>query len=132
MLLSGGEKILLPQSELAPDTLALELSKRGADVTVVDAYRNMIGSGGEDVPALLRQNRIDAVTFTSGSTVENFIERIAPQTAFDVPAICIGSSSATIALHAGFTSVHYPENYTIPDMVKLLSNFFEEVHDGNS
>ncbi|MGB7337821.1 MAG: uroporphyrinogen-III synthase [Phototrophicaceae bacterium] len=128
--LSLGDRIFLPQSALADDTLSAQLSARGATVTVVDAYQTIIGSGGDDVPALLEQHRIDAVTFTSGSTVTNFVERIMPLTAFDVPAICIGASTYDVAIEAGFKTVLYPDNFTINNMIDLLSDFLEEATYG--
>ncbi len=130
--LNPGDKIVLPQSALADDKLASLLSKKGATVTLVEAYRNVIGTGGEDVPALLSQNQIDAITFTSGSTVTNFVIRITPVEAFDIPAICIGSSTYQVAVEAGFQKVYYPENYTIPDMIELLESHFDEVKHGDT
>ncbi|MEM9953080.1 MAG: uroporphyrinogen-III synthase [Chloroflexota bacterium] len=127
-----GEKILLPLSALSDGELTDLLTARGAEVTTVEAYQTVIGTGGEDVPALLRENKIDAITFTSGSTVTNFVKRIAPETAYDIPAVCIGPSTHAVAMDAGFTNVVYPENYTLIDMLHLLSGLFNEVQYGNT
>ena len=132
MALPMYQKILLPQSALADNRLYELLTERGAIVSAIKAYQNGIGTGGEDVPALLKQNQIDAITFTSASTVTNFVKRIAPLEAFDIPVICIGSSTYEVAVEAGFQRVYYPENYTIPDMIELLSSHFDEVEHGNT
>lgn len=129
--LSGGEKVLLPQSALAKDDIQDILIVRRADVTLIEAYSMTIAQGGDDVPDLLMQNQIDAITFTSGSTVRNFIQRIEPLRAFDIPAICIGSSTYDVAIDAGFERSFYPENHTLPDMIDLLIRFFDEVKHGN-
>lgn len=122
----SGDTVLLPQSDFADDSLFKALTIRDAKVRSIDVYLNVIGRGGEDVPALLKQNKIDAITFTSGSSVINFIKRIAPMTAFEIPITCIGSSSYRVAIEAGFQQVQYPDNYTIPDMLERLTRLFDK------
>ncbi|GAB5492686.1 MAG: hypothetical protein Phog2KO_29010 [Phototrophicaceae bacterium] len=120
------ETLLLPQSELADDSLFKALMLRGVQVKLIEAYRNIIGQDGDDIPTLIEENRIDAITFTSGSTITNFMKRISPLTAFEIPAVCIGSSSYKVARDAGFRQVYYPEKFTIPDMIELLSGLFDK------
>lgn len=127
-----GEKILLPISALSDGELTDLLIARGTEVTTVEAYQTVIGTGGDDISALLRENKIDAITFTSGSTVTNFVKRIAPETAYDIPAVCIGPSTYAVAMNAGFTNAVYPENYTLKDMLHLLSSLLNEVQYGNT
>ncbi|MGH7411335.1 MAG: uroporphyrinogen-III C-methyltransferase, partial [Candidatus Methylomirabilis sp.] len=70
-----GAKILLPRAEVARDLLPLELKRRGATVDVVSAYRTVqAGSEGELLKELLKDRKIDLVTFTSSSTVTHFVE----------------------------------------------------------
>jgi uroporphyrinogen-III synthase len=71
--LHPGARVLLPQSEAADETLNAALAERGAKVTAINAYRVVQGEGGVDLPRLLPQ--IDAITFTSGSTVDYFVRR---------------------------------------------------------
>jgi len=113
-------RILLPQSAIAKPDLAKGLIQAGADVTVVTAYENVIGSDGEDVPRLLQEQRIDALSFTSGSTVENFVQRIKPQQAFDLPAACIGPRTVETARNCGFSDLIMPESYTLEEMLAAL------------
>lgn len=121
-----GEKIFLPLSALSDGHLTDLLIARGADVTSVNAYQTVIGTGGADVPALLHAQKIHALTFTSGSTVTNFVTRIAPQTAFDLPAVCIGASTHSIAVEAGFTQAVHPENYSLQGMMHCLHNVISQ------
>lgn len=123
----NSERILLPQSELAEDTLTQLLCKRGANVESVSAYTMTIGQGGDNVPEMLKHQEIDAITFTSPSTVTNFIQRIQPQTAWTIPAICIGTTTHAAAIDAGFQYAYYPDNFTLDEMVKTLSHLFTEV-----
>jgi uroporphyrinogen-III synthase len=76
MLPVNGSKILLPQSSIARPYLAEALSSAGAVVTTVTVYETGIGQGGADVPGMLAAGQIDAVTFTSPSTVSNFLARL--------------------------------------------------------
>ena len=119
-----GRKILLPQSELADDSLAQSLTERGAEVINVVAYRNTIGAGGDDVPTLLRQNQIDMLTFTSSSTVENFLKRITPQSTPDIPVLCIGPSTAKTAQSCGFSHILVPDEYTLNGMIDKLIDYY--------
>jgi uroporphyrinogen III methyltransferase/synthase len=71
----AGQRILLPRASVARDLIPKELTKLGAQVDVVEAYRNM---APED--AVLRAHEIfwaskkpDWVTFTSSSTVKNLV-----------------------------------------------------------
>ncbi|MGJ3239876.1 MAG: uroporphyrinogen-III synthase [Anaerolineae bacterium] len=132
MPLHAGQRVWLPQSALAGDDLAQALRAQGAQVTVCDAYQNTIGSGGDDLPTLLDNDQVDAITFTSGSTVTGLLERIAPRQPFDLLTVCIGPSTQAVALEAGFQRVHHPQTYTLIDMVQLLHDLFQEVTHGTS
>ncbi|MEO1645795.1 MAG: uroporphyrinogen-III synthase [Chloroflexota bacterium] len=123
--LLGEEYILIPQSTLADESLASALRDRDAHVTTLEAYTMGQGIGGDDIRAYLQAQNIDALTFTSGSTVTNFIDRIAPQTAWQVPTICIGPSTQAIADERGFQKTHHPDDYTVEAMVDLLQNIFD-------
>ena len=66
-----GRKILLARAVVARDVIPDALKAAGAQVDVVDAYRNVMPEGA---PELLRKalaEGIDAVTFTSSSSVTN-------------------------------------------------------------
>lgn len=118
------ERLFLPQSELADDALAQGWRVRGVYVTAMTAYRNVIGTGGDEVPALLADQRVDAITFTSSSTVDHFAQRIAPQTASHVPAACIGPSTAQAAREHGYQHIIMPAQYTLDDLVNALDVWF--------
>lgn len=118
-----GKKILIPQSALADNHLSQILTRRGADVTYINAYQTILGQGGDDVPALLRQNKIDMLTFTSSSTVKNFVKRIHPLAIPHLPVVCIGSSTAMTARKIGFRDVVFPEKYSLKGMVQVMQMY---------
>ena len=68
------KKILLPRAKKARTILPEELTKMGAKVDEVIAYETLLDiDKKEELINLLQDNKIDAVTFTSSSTVSNFI-----------------------------------------------------------
>jgi uroporphyrinogen-III synthase len=116
--------VFLPQSNIAGTETADILRQREIEVTLVSAYENIVGHGGEDIPAQLRQNRVDALTFTSSSTVVGFVQRIEPLTAYDVPAACIGTSTAELAESYSFKNIIVPEHFALEDMLTQLENYY--------
>lgn len=71
----AGVRVLLPRAEVARDVVPAALRERGALVDVVDAYRSVIPAGSIAAirEMLDREETVDWVTFTSGSTVTNFL-----------------------------------------------------------
>jgi len=124
--INNRHRVFIPQSALADDMLSEILTERGADVTCVDAYETILGEGGEDVPTLLKQRKIDVLTFTSPSTVENFMQRIYPLRCSDVLALCIGSSTAATAKQVGFQYIIVPDsNYSLQGMLDALILYYQ-------
>jgi uroporphyrinogen-III synthase len=119
--------VFLPQSDVAGVETSEILQSRGIDVTVVSAYENIIGQGGDNISLYLEENRVDAITFTSGSTVEGFIQRIKPLTAYDLPVVCIGSSTAEVAQNYGFKNIIVPKKNTLKDMLEALEQHFVKI-----
>jgi uroporphyrinogen-III synthase len=68
--LQPGERILFPRAELAQPTIVAGLSARGALVDDPIAYRTVPGAGPELLARYLQLPIIDAITFTSSSTVQ--------------------------------------------------------------
>ncbi len=71
---AAGQRFLLARAEVARDVIVDALRRIGAKVHVVDAYRNVLP---ENAPKALRaalDKHIDAVTFTSTSSVTHLAE----------------------------------------------------------
>jgi uroporphyrinogen-III synthase len=132
--LQDGARVLLPQADIARPTLAQALNKRGAQVSTVTAYRNVIGSGGVNVPALLANDEVDVITFTSSSTVRNFHQRLiveggsAEQLA-GICTVCIGSSTLKTAREYGLSHAIAPDTHTLEQLVRTIEDYFDVVED---
>ena len=74
----NGKKILLPRAKIATADLPDGLREKGAHVNDVPIYDTLKVTGDDtrrdDIEADLLNGRIDFVTFTSSSTVTNFLE----------------------------------------------------------
>jgi len=89
----AGRAVLLPRSAAASDDLLAALAARGAEVRAIDAYRTIEGPETSRAPlAEALAGGIDAVVFTSGSTVRGFV-RLAGD-----PAHALGEGSAIVAI----------------------------------
>lgn len=101
---TAGKRVLIARAAVARDVLPDALRNSGATVDVVEAYRNVLP---ESAPGQLRealQQRIDAATFTSSSSVTHLMEAADKAgIAFPfagVPAISIGPiTSQTLREH---------------------------------
>ena len=72
-----GWKVLIPRAEEGREVLPDALREMGAEAHVVPVYRTVPVEADPAIVERLRDGQIDAVTFTSGSTVRHFLERIA-------------------------------------------------------
>lgn len=97
---SGPSRVLLPQSEIAAETLTEGLSAHGADVDAITAYRTVPVPISGDVLDSIWGGRIDAVLLTSGSTARQLKAQCAPVPETTL-VVCIGESTATAATEAG-------------------------------
>ena len=69
-----GKKILLPRASVARDILPEELKKMGAEIDVVDTYKTVKPvEKANEIKNMLKNGEIDVITFTSSSTVQNFM-----------------------------------------------------------
>ncbi len=126
-----GSRILLPQSTIARLALANALRAAGAEVTQVAAYRTTVGRGGDDLPAQLRRGNVDAVLFTSASTVANFVARVEAEGGDKkmlrgAAVACIGPLTAEAARRRGFHVQVMARNRTVEGLVDGLKAHFSD------
>jgi uroporphyrinogen III methyltransferase/synthase len=126
-----GVRILLPRAEAAGEDLPKEMRNRGATVDEVVVYRTRLPSWGRtELRQLLEEHQIDCVTFTSGSTVQNFIDMI---DAVDLESLLSGTVVAVIgpvtgqaAAAAGLRVDIQAEKTTIADLVREIRDYFDQ------
>jgi uroporphyrinogen III methyltransferase/synthase len=118
--------VLLPSAEISRDVLAKAIFAEGGIPHEIAVYRTLPTEPDPDGLVALKTG-VDVVTFTSPSTVDNFV-KLALQECLDplhlpgCPKIaCIGPITQKAAEEAGFSNVLMAEEYTTEGLVNLLS-----------
>src|SRR5207249_3464323 len=97
----GPGRVLILRAEEAREVLPAMLTAKGWDVDVVPVYRTVLGVGEPGARGAFEAGQVDAVTFTSSSTVRNFVALVG-----DVPrpgvVACIGPITAQTARDLGW------------------------------
>lgn len=138
----AGQHILLARAAEARQVLVDKLEQAGAHVTVVVAYRTLPveqdDERGREVIALLRQQRLDIITFTSSSTVHHFMHWLS-QAAPDIAILlaypgkqparpliaCIGPITARTARDYGLEVGVEAREFTTAGLVEALITYEE-------
>ncbi|KEO81166.1 uroporphyrinogen-III synthase [Tumebacillus flagellatus] len=126
-----GQKILLPRANLARKQLPQALRAMGLQVEEAEAYRTLpVTEDASDLARKLQAKQIDAVTFTSSSTVTNFVEALKEFPLSDLLAgvtlAAIGPITAETVEKHGFAVDVMPADYTIPGLVEALVRHFQK------
>ena len=128
------QRILLPRADISREVLPDELRAAGAHVVDVAAYRTVLPGGdrdhGPDVYKMLLEQEVDVVTFTSASTVRNFVKILGPEPAADLlrttAVASIGPVTADAAAQLGIQTTIMPTTYTVPALVEAIVTHFSE------
>jgi uroporphyrinogen-III synthase len=108
--IEAGDRVILPQSDLADRLLIAAFEARGARVEAAVAYltREAPETSRQRIRALFAAGDLAAIVFTSGSTVRGLLGLLGSahrQLARKTLAACIGEPTATVARAAGFEFV---------------------------
>ncbi|MFZ5595602.1 MAG: uroporphyrinogen-III C-methyltransferase [Bacillota bacterium] len=120
-----GDRILLPRADIAGKDLKDLLGQEGAVVDDVTAYKTVAGDGNSDyIKNLLQNGGVDIITFTSSSTVRNFVKMIGDPKPSEllkgVRVACIGPVTAETAAQSGLKVDIVAEKYTIDGLVEAI------------
>lgn len=125
----GGKKILVARAQEARPILPIELRKMGAQVDEVPAYQTLaVKDGLPELIGALSAGKVDAVTFTSSSTVKNFVallpEKDAARLLSGVTVACIGPITADTAKALGLQVDIVAAAFTIPGLCDAIVDYF--------
>jgi uroporphyrinogen III methyltransferase/synthase len=129
----AGLRILLPHADIGRDVIASELSKLGAQVTEVIAYRTVATDperdGGPDVYRMLLERTLDIVTFTSPSAVRHLVGILGAEPAADLLrttiVAAIGPVTSEAAAQFDIETAVIPEKYTVRALVAAIVKYVE-------
>ncbi len=125
-----GLKFLIPRAKVAREIIPGKLRELGADVTIATAYENIKPVADvERARKLFEEKKIAVVTFTSSSTVHNFVEILGQKEyktlLYGVIVACIGPVTAKTAAEYGIETNIMPKEYTIPAFVDAMVEYFK-------
>ena len=128
----SGLSILLPRAAIARETLRQMLAAQGAAVDEIPTYRTLPATPSSGALAALEN--VDIITFTSSSTVRNFIDLVggrqeALRLLQDATVACIGPITAgtveeELSLRPGIVA----DEYTMDGLVTAIAG--REAEDG--
>jgi len=143
-----GKRVLLVRAKVARDVIPRELRRAGASVDVVEAYETVLPrSSRTRLRRALRspQLRPDVITFTSSSTVRNFVALLDPNLAFPQPVglrkrrpqanqplagldgiklASIGPVTSSTLRELGLRVDIQAKEFTIPGLIKAIRQAF--------
>ena len=123
-----GQRVLFARAARGRDVIPVELGKLGASVDLVAVYRNIKPPSAREAFEKAFSEGVDAITFSSGSTVKNFAglfpDGDARRILEKVTVACIGPVTADEAKKLGIGVDVMPETYTIRGMADALERYF--------
>ncbi len=139
-----GKKILLPRATVARDILPIELKKMGAEIDVVDAYKTVKPvEKANEIKNMLKNGEIDVITFTSSSTVKNFMSYFTPPLSSppskgeawggmfkDIIIASIGPITAKTVEEFGLKNAIVSDEHTIERFTEKITEYFRRKENG--
>ncbi|MGW8194413.1 MAG: uroporphyrinogen-III C-methyltransferase [Desulforhopalus sp.] len=127
-----GRNILIPRGLHGRKILPETLRGAGAQVTVAPVYQNCPVQGDrERLITELEEGGVNMITFTSSSTVRNFVAMLDMKSQEELQKILAGVKIATIGpitaktvVDSGLQVDVQPEAFTIPDLIRAIVNYY--------
>ncbi len=121
-----GKRVLLVRAKVARDVIPVELRKAGAHVDVVEAYETVVPrSSRVRLRAALKspQRRLNVITFTSSSTVRNFVTLLDKNKAAlaGIHTASIGPVTSATLRELDLPVDIEARQFTIPGLVKAIA-----------
>jgi uroporphyrinogen-III synthase len=120
----GQGRVLCPRADIAPEGLEDALATKGWTPLRVDAYRTVLPTTlPKDARAAFAAGEVDAVTFTSASTVRGFVGAVGAVRGTP-KVVCIGPVTAKEARAHGLTVHAVADPHTTDGLVVALERVF--------
>lgn len=123
----SGARVLVPSAEDSREVLGAELRRHGATVENIPVYRTVpVQNDFTQLTSQIDAGQVDAVTFTSSSTVRSFVQLIGRDAATSgrFAAATIGPITAGTARELGLREVLEAAPHTVPGLVECLERRF--------
>ena len=125
----NGKRFLIPRAAVAREVLPKKLTEMGAKIDIAPAYQTVLPKPKSDAfLKRLKSGDIDVLTFTSSSTVTNFLTLTGKNLLEEIKKTriaCIGPITAKTAEDAGLKVDILPEEYTVTSLLDAIENYFQ-------
>jgi uroporphyrinogen III methyltransferase/synthase len=115
-----GARVVIARAEQARDVLPEGLTARGYEVTVVSVYRTVQAEPDPDLLARVRTGAVDAITFTSSSTVTNLCDLLGGVPDPQPLVVSIGPVTSDTARTRGLRVDGEADPHTVEALVETL------------
>ncbi len=121
-----GKRVLLARAKVARDVIPRELRRLGAQVDVVEAYETLVPATSRTRLRAMMKNpakRPGVITFTSSSTVRNFVAlagRISSSVREGMTFASIGPVTSATLAELGLGADVEAKEFTIPGLVQAI------------
>jgi len=128
-----GKRILFPKANGARELIPQQLRSMGAAVVDPVVYRNIIPQALPDsARQALEQHQLDAVVFSSPSTVRNLATLVGGDTQLqtmlaDLAVASIGPVTTRACQELGLSVAVEPEQATLDNLISELEQYFERL-----
>jgi uroporphyrinogen III methyltransferase / synthase len=124
-----GQNMTILRAEEGRDVLPDELQKRGANVRLIPVYKTtVIANDASGTPVIGGDfGDVDAITFTSSSTVKNFVQAMGETTLpVSTRLVCIGPATAATCTELLRTPDAVADTYTLDGLVESLQMLLQK------
>jgi len=123
-----GKRVLLVRAKVARDVIPRELRKAGAHVDVVEAYETVVPQSSKHKLQSVFKNAVkrpQVVTFTSSSTVKNFVNLVGKRSNLrGIRMASIGPVTSATLRDCGLNVDIPAKEFTIPGLVSAIAASF--------
>lgn len=122
-MIKKGDRVLLPRADIARKNLVEGLLKLGAEVEEIEIYRTIVPHHSKEELHRILKEGVDIITFTSSSTVNNFMAILEAENIGELQNIkiaAIGPITAATAKERGLRVDIEAKSYTIEGLVAAI------------
>ena len=112
-----GERVLLARAAIARDVIPAELTRRGAQVDVVEAYQTVAPEALPEHAAEILSRKPDWIAFTSSSTVQNLVDAVGVPALNGIRIASIGPVTSATLRQCGITPSVEAAQFTVAELV---------------
>lgn len=128
-IVGEGEMVLLARSDIANEELSKGLESKGVQIHDLVVYRTVLDDKNLDYAVdMLKKGKVDFITFTSSSTVSNFMSLVGRKNLKILggsKVVCIGPVTKQKAEEYGIEVAGIADEYTIDGLVNKLLKISE-------